>query len=319
MTGRINNFERNVPLEVHSFFCQLINGTSFYRRSRSSLPPFCRTSRRPSCRSFPDPRRSEKKGGTSIRFRGHFVPRAFRREVASPRKTELAGERMEVVRNYVAGITFLSSGAAVPDAAGRLRERRRGCRRRSGYSKSRAPGGSRSRARNLREITPREKSREGILPRGPAATGPGRARSAGNCVARSITAILVGRENRNLGGRGATRTAAAAITSGGTARLRAPRHVINKQHGRPSRVLTRRVLLFTNRTEGIGGIDETLTRATAIHPAMAAKLDVPDKSGGIKEKDKDSEEKEGARLSAVVIFRANRCVYRNSGNPRHIV
>lgn len=41
-------------------------------------------------------------------------------------------------------------------------------------------------------------------------------------------------------------------------RLRAPGHVINKQHGRPSRVLTRRVLLFTNGTKDNGHIDETL-------------------------------------------------------------
>lgn len=45
-----------------------------------------------------------------------------------------------------------------------------------------------------------------------------------------------------------------------------------------------------------------------------AKLDVPEKSGGgIKEKDKDSEEKEGARLSSVAVLEREslRC---NPGN-----
>lgn len=100
--------------------------------------------------------------------------------------------------------------------------------------------------------------------------------------------------------------------------MRAPGHVINKQHGRPSRVLTRRVLLFTNRTEGLGYIDETLTRVIAIRPAMAAKLDVPDKSGGIKEKDKDSEEKEGACLSIVVIC-VNHRVHREICIPQYMI
>ncbi|XP_011632304.1 E3 ubiquitin-protein ligase RNF146 isoform X1 [Pogonomyrmex barbatus] len=52
-----------------------------------------------------------------------------------------------------------------------------------------------------------------------------------------------------------------AITSGDCDKLRTPGHVINKQHGRRSRILTRRVLLFTN--ERLGRVDDTLTPSVA--------------------------------------------------------
>lgn len=62
----------------------------------------------------------------------------------------------------------------------------------------------------------------------------------------------------------------------------------------------------------IGYVDEALT--LVVWSAMAqAKLDVPEKSGGgIKEKDKDSEEKEGARLLSVAVLHHESLCY-NSG------